>query len=75
MICALGARTSEKRCVLLGALFQKAHDLDCILPGEVNFDHLVKMVSARFLYKKSYSLYIEMICNIYNMKLVSTLTP
>lgn len=57
MICALGAGTSEKRCVLLRALFQKAHDY--ILPGEVNFDHLVKMVSARFLYKKSYSLYIE----------------
>lgn len=36
--------------VLLSASSQEAHDIGVLIPGEVNFHHLVQVGSARFLH-------------------------
>lgn len=39
-------------CVLLSVSSWEAHDVRLSIPGDVNFDHVVKVGSARFLHCK-----------------------
>lgn len=36
-------------CILFGILYQEAHRVDCPITGDVDFDHLIKVVSNRFV--------------------------
>ena len=47
--CILGRITSELMCFSVHHI-RRYKVSACSIMGDVNFDHLVKMVSARFLY-------------------------
>lgn len=43
-----GMNTTEKYCVVLGALDLEVQMLICLFTGDVNFECLVKLVYAKF---------------------------